>query len=198
MPKSSPRSLKARAAYHYLKKMEGAQFPEQNLLDHQKDNHNKRRALIVFCGKKHIMLSLLQSSILFASLLFAVEPLELSITNISAAKGSVRIAVFASADDFAEESNAVFSKVIPLTSTSTIRLQLPLSGTQAHGIALYHDLNDNGKLDRNALGIPKEPYAFSNNPSAKWQAPSFSDIAFVPDGLTNRSLNLKLMSWSER
>ena len=30
-------------------------------------------------------------------------------------------------------------------------------------IKLYHDENGNDKLDKNFLGIPKEPYGFSNN-----------------------------------
>lgn len=145
------------------------------------------------------MFSLLQSSILITSLLLMTNPLEVNITNISKAKGSVRIAVFTSAEDFAEERNAVFAKVVPLTSTATIKFQLPVSsGEQTHGIAVYHDLNDNGKLDRNSLGIPKEPYTFSNNPAAKWQAPGFTDIAFVPNRIANGSLSLKLMSWGER
>jgi len=28
---------------------------------------------------------------------------------------------------------------------------------------MYHDLNSNDELDKNFLGIPTEPYAFSNN-----------------------------------
>lgn len=32
-----------------------------------------------------------------------------------------------------------------------------------YAILAFHDLNSNGKLDRNFLGIPSEPYAFSNN-----------------------------------
>jgi uncharacterized protein (DUF2141 family) len=32
-----------------------------------------------------------------------------------------------------------------------------------YAIILFHDENGNGKLDRNALGVPTEPYGFSNN-----------------------------------
>jgi uncharacterized protein (DUF2141 family) len=143
------------------------------------------------------MVSLLQSCFLLASLLFPTDALEVSITNIREAKGCVRIAVFRNATDFEEEKNAVYDEVIPLSSTASIRRQLPLSGPSSYGIALYHDLNNNGKLDRNGLGIPKEPYAFSNNPAVKWQAPTFSEIAFVPNEVSGR-LQLKLLSWSDR
>ena len=32
-----------------------------------------------------------------------------------------------------------------------------------YAIILFHDENGNGKLDSNALGVPTEPYGFSNN-----------------------------------
>lgn len=143
------------------------------------------------------MISLLQSCFLLAGLLLTTDTLEISITNISDAKGTLRVAVFASATDFEEEKNAVYEEVIPLASSSTIRRQLPLGGYSSYGIALYHDVNNNGKLDRNGLGIPKEPYAFSNNPTAKWQAPTFSEIAFVPNQV-NGTLQLKLLAWGDR
>jgi uncharacterized protein (DUF2141 family) len=132
-----------------------------------------------------------------ASLLLATDTLEVSITNVSEVKGCIRMAVFANAADFEQEKNAVYEEVVPLSSTATIYRRLPLSGRSSYGIALYHDINNNGKLDRNGLGIPKEPYAFSNNPSAKWQAPTFSEIAFVPNEVNGR-LPLKLLAWGDR
>jgi len=31
-----------------------------------------------------------------------------------------------------------------------------------YAVVIYHDLNGNGQLDRNLIGIPSEPYGFSN------------------------------------
>jgi uncharacterized protein (DUF2141 family) len=52
---------------------------------------------------------------------------------------------------------------------------LPL-GTYA--IAIYQDVNGNGKLDTNLFGAPKEPYAFSNNIAPVFKAPSFEKCSF--------------------
>jgi len=52
----------------------------------------------------------------------------------------------------------------------------------AYGIALYHDENANGKIDRNGLGIPKEGFGFSNNPRIFLSAPSFAKVRFVTNG----------------
>jgi uncharacterized protein (DUF2141 family) len=32
-----------------------------------------------------------------------------------------------------------------------------------YAIAVFHDTNSNGKLDRNFIGLPQEPYGFSND-----------------------------------
>lgn len=145
------------------------------------------------------MFFLLQSSLLLASFISSTDTsVELNITNISEARGVVRISVFANAADFDADRNAVFADAITLTSKQPVQLEIPVDSRKTYGIGLYHDVNNNGKLDTNALGIPTEPYAFSNNPAAKWQAPTFADIAFVPGKNTQRSLNLKLLRWRER
>jgi uncharacterized protein (DUF2141 family) len=33
----------------------------------------------------------------------------------------------------------------------------------AYSIAVFHDTSDNGKLDRSLIGLPNEPYSFSND-----------------------------------
>lgn len=43
-----------------------------------------------------------------------------------------------------------------------------------YAVGVIHDENDNGKLDTNFLGIPKEGYGFSNNTSAM-RKPTFKE-----------------------
>jgi len=51
-----------------------------------------------------------------------------------------------------------------------------------YAMVVIHDENMNGKLDTNALGIPKEGYGFSND-AKKWLGtPTFSDASFSYDG----------------
>jgi uncharacterized protein (DUF2141 family) len=42
-----------------------------------------------------------------------------------------------------------------------------------YAIILFHDENGNGKLDKNALGVPTEPYGFSNNVQGFLGPPAF-------------------------
>lgn len=48
----------------------------------------------------------------------------------------------------------------------------------AYAITIYHDANENGKLDTNFIGLPKERYGFSNNPSTMFGPPSYKKCLF--------------------
>ena len=47
-----------------------------------------------------------------------------------------------------------------------------------YAIAVYHDENSNGKMDKRMFGIPKEPYGFSNNFRPVMSAPKFNECKF--------------------
>jgi uncharacterized protein (DUF2141 family) len=60
-----------------------------------------------------------------------------------------------------------------------------IDGMLPHGeyaIAVFVDLNGNGKMDKNFLGIPKEQYGFSNNVMGRMAAPSFEQAKFEEIG----------------
>lgn len=50
-----------------------------------------------------------------------------------------------------------------------------------YAISIYQDTNLSGKFDKNILGLPKEPYAFSNNFVPKIKVPTFDECKFVYD-----------------
>ncbi len=54
------------------------------------------------------------------------------------------------------------------------------AGTYA--MVVFHDQNDNHKFDRDALGMPLEGYAFSNNVRATLGPPTFSQASFKYHG----------------
>lgn len=47
-----------------------------------------------------------------------------------------------------------------------------------YAIAVFHDENGNGKMDKRLFGIPKEPYGLSNNFRPRFSGPKFSDCQF--------------------
>ena len=48
----------------------------------------------------------------------------------------------------------------------------------AYSIAVFHDTNGNGKLDRSFIGLPNEPYGFSNDVGRRGP-PSFEAARIV-------------------
>lgn len=48
-----------------------------------------------------------------------------------------------------------------------------------YAFKFFHDENKNNKIDVNWLGIPKEGFGFSNNPSMTFGPPSFEKTIFV-------------------
>ena len=51
-----------------------------------------------------------------------------------------------------------------------------------YAISVHHDDNDNGKMDTNFIGIPKEPTGLSNGAVPKFGPPKYKDAAFRVDG----------------
>lgn len=59
---------------------------------------------------------------------------------------------------------------------STHHLKIDHVPPGRYAIAVFHDQNSNRNLDKFA-GIPKEGFAFSRNPSIKFRAPRFEEVA---------------------
>ena len=115
--------------------------------------------------------------------LVAAADLHVTINNVTSLKGRVVVAVFplAAASDFPKEgSHSMGAKVKP-TSSAVVSAVFNNVAVGEYAIAIYHDENNNGKLDTNFLGVPKEPFGFSNNARALLGPPKFSAAAFIVD-----------------
>lgn len=112
------------------------------------------------------------------------------ITGLRSGKGQVRIAVFNSAETWLGE-HPVYSSTIKVdgqTVTWTIN-DVPFGD---YGIAAFHDENSNGKMDKNLVGVPKEPYGFSNNLTVILRAPKWEKGKFpVQNPTTEISIEVK-------
>lgn len=102
-------------------------------------------------------------------------------------QGKAFIAVFRSEDDFPNFGAQFKGVKVPVSGkrSTTIFKGLP-NGNYA--VAVFHDRNNNGKLDRNMLGIPTEHYGFSNDARELFSAPSFSSASITLNG--SRKINV--------
>ena len=105
------------------------------------------------------------------------------------------MAVYPSAEAFERERGAVASAIRPLANGETeVAIKVPAAGQYV--FAAFQDLNGNGKLDRNLLGVPTEPYGFTERPATKWRAPAFTEVATTVGG-RGAALALELREWRE-
>jgi uncharacterized protein (DUF2141 family) len=121
--------------------------------------------------KKLIILpALLIIGLLSASNLFAQHRLEVVIKNIKEVKGTIRIALYNNENDFLEKF--VQGKVVKVSGTEAkVVFENLAPGTYA--VSAFHDENENEKLDSGFMGIPLEPYGFSNDARGTFGPPSF-------------------------
>lgn len=119
---------------------------------------------------------------------FAHE-LSLKIDNIANTKGVIMIALHNSANTYNSDQKMFTAKKIAVTEkTLTVNFGDIPKGDYA--IKLFQDENENGVIDKNALGIPTEGYGFSNNGGAMGQ-PSFEEAKFSVISNTTLTIHLR-------
>jgi len=90
--------------------------------------------------------------------------------------GAVRVALFDSADRFLKRPLHGASAPVR-DGGATVALKDLAAGDYA--VAVYHDANDNGKLDQNMMGIPVEAAGFSNDALGNMGPPAFEAARFA-------------------
>ena len=103
-------------------------------------------------------------------------------------KGMVRVALYNSEKDFMKKILHSKSEKAKSGEVQIVLGDIP-PGTYA--ISVVHDANENGEMDSNSMGIPKEGFGFSNNAMRMFGPPSFEEAKFVWDGQKKMEINLK-------
>ncbi len=106
--------------------------------------------------------------------------LTVRVTGVRNNKGMIAFALFRSAEGFPGDASKAFRKmqaaIDPQTHTAQVSFDNLPRGVYA--VAIFHDENSNGRLDKNMLGIPKEGYGASNNPKKEMGPPKFAEARF--------------------
>ena len=105
--------------------------------------------------------------------------LEVRIDNIVSRQGTIWLGVYESEDDFLNRDRArLVHQSVHQTGSTFIRID-GLTVDKRYAIAVFHDINDNGELDTNWLGLPAEPYALSRPLRSWFRVPRFDEMSFV-------------------
>jgi uncharacterized protein (DUF2141 family) len=99
-------------------------------------------------------------------------PARIVIAGVRPGEGNVRVAIFTSDRAFPQPDAA--SQVLSMKSAGK-QLELSVQVESPFAVAVYQDINNDGELSRNRIGIPVEPFAFSNNAQGRMGPPAFDD-----------------------
>jgi uncharacterized protein (DUF2141 family) len=124
--------------------------------------------------------------------------IQITIKGFQSDQGKCRLAIYAGPKNFNDSDYAIVKESIDIVdgqvswnqnvslaetdSVSMGKFGIPLA------ISVYHDRNENDKLDKNAFGVPTELYGFSRNPKRGFGPPKFSDVVVE----TSSTLDLEI------
>ncbi|MBL8547297.1 MAG: DUF2141 domain-containing protein [Hyphomonadaceae bacterium] len=113
--------------------------------------------------------------------------LDVRVDNVRPDQGAVRVALY---DENSWLGEPVVGQQIAASGSSvTLRIQAPAVGR--YGLAAYQDTNSDGRLNRNLVGIPSEPTAFSNDAPMNFGPPRFADAALDVSAPSQTVLTLR-------
>ncbi|MFP4503134.1 MAG: DUF2141 domain-containing protein [Cyclobacteriaceae bacterium] len=101
-----------------------------------------------------------------------ISKVQVIVEGIETDKGNIRLAFYDSPETFTEKP--IKTAEVPVNGKSKIETEIEIP-YGAYAIAVYHDINSNGKLDTKIFGIPSEPYGFSNDYRPTMSKPDFED-----------------------
>ncbi|MEO1624966.1 MAG: DUF2141 domain-containing protein [Bacteroidota bacterium] len=120
----------------------------------------------------------------------AQNSLNISVEGVKKIKGEVFVALFNQSEGF-PGGDARFREAVVKVEQSTVQIQFDNLPAASYAVSLFHDVNESGDMDTNWMGIPKEPYGFSNNPRIVFRAPTYEDCSFSVEQDTQVKINLK-------
>jgi uncharacterized protein (DUF2141 family) len=117
--------------------------------------------------------------------------LTVKVENITEVKGKLFLSLWEKADGFPAKSEvALRRQAVPVTGTQqTLMFEGLPPGTYA--VSAAQDVNDNGKIDANFIGIPKEPVGVSNDAKGRFGPPKFEDAKFGLGGDKTITIHLQ-------
>jgi uncharacterized protein (DUF2141 family) len=113
--------------------------------------------------------------------------LTITVTNIQNAKGKISFGIFRKQDSFPIKGKQYKGVLIETTKSKT-KYTFQNLEKDGYAVAVYHDENNNGILDKNLVGAPTEAYGFSRNARAMFSAPSFEEAKI--DLKENKSIEI--------
>jgi uncharacterized protein (DUF2141 family) len=116
--------------------------------------------------------------------------LTVQVNGFSSNEGRAFIGIYRATDDFPEMNKQYRGKVVEIEN-KIAKVSFDDLPKGEYAVAVYHDKNKNGIMDKNLLGMPTEKYGFSNNARETFSAPSFQSASVLVDKAKMISIYVK-------
>lgn len=116
--------------------------------------------------------------------------IQLEVSDFRNNQGTLNCRLFTKASDF-PEGDGVQTVRVPITGRSS-SCSFPNVEPGTYAVAVVHDEDANGRLDKNFVGVPREGYGVSNNKTYALSMPKWSESQFVINTNENKYLQVKL------
>jgi len=175
-----------------------------------------REALLLVCSSARRWALACLTGVFIVGLAYAAD-LEVEVRGVKPQRGEIVVGLFDNERDFSldlevramvstsgEISAGIFSQAehlprpptrgtIALPTADTITLHFTGLSPGEYAVALFQDLNSNGRLDMTLGRIPVEPWGLSNNPRPPNRPATWDDAKFMlPEGTARIVIDLHL------
>lgn len=107
-------------------------------------------------------------------------------------EGTVYITLYNKEDGYPMDSNKAFAKNMKKVTANTEKIVFNDVPYGTYAVSVWHDQNDNQKMEKSLIGIPKEGLGVSNDAKGKMGPPKFKDAKFeVKQEKTDISITVK-------
>ena len=136
---------------------------------------------------KYWALALLASAPLHAA------TLTIEVGNIKSDVGSMNVTIYDSKDTWLGDNYVATQSILVKENMSDGVVMATFEVEPGdYAVSVHHDDNDNGKMDTNFIGIPKEPTGLSNGAVPKFGPPKYKDAVF-PVGEDGVKMSIMLL-----
>jgi len=143
------------------------------------------------------MKATLSATLLFISChLFGQQvSFKIEIGNLQSSDGSIIVSIFEDQKEFEDDRPTKRISILKKDNMDTgifeAELTLP---PDTYGLALVDDENNDGEMNFNWMGMPKEGFGFSNYYHSGLSRPKFSDFSFnLTEGIKTLKMKIKYM-----
>jgi len=121
----------------------------------------------------------------------SLTSIKVEVIDLRNSDGKVGLTLFDAEEGFPSEPDNAIRKLYVDVNNKTASATFENVPEGKYAIAVYHDEDEDGEIETNWIGIPKEGTGSSNNPKSRMGPPRYEDCEFDTHQTTNLTIRMK-------